>query len=134
VDQKLYDRAKDLYLEALYRVIFINAENSVGFHNPSEAGRILGDATAMAGKSEALLRQILTKAGVEVPADVNLELVKYLNNRGKKPLYFKPEQEFKDPMDIQEKLTPLHSLGIGTAPPAVAPVKTQAAPLSPPRR
>ena len=44
IDQKLYDPAKDLYLDALYRVIYINAENSVGFHNPSEAGRILADA------------------------------------------------------------------------------------------
>ncbi len=46
----------DLYLEALYRVIYINAENLVGFHNPSEAGRILRDALAMAGKADALLR------------------------------------------------------------------------------
>ena len=48
---------KDLYLEAVYRVIFIGAENSIGFHNPTEAGRICGDAVAMAGKSDALLRQ-----------------------------------------------------------------------------
>ena len=54
LDQNLYDRAKDLYLEALYRVIFIGAENSTGFHNPSEAGRICGDAVAMAAKAEAL--------------------------------------------------------------------------------
>jgi nitrite reductase (cytochrome c-552) len=111
VDQKLYDQAKDLYLEALYRVIYINAENSVGFHNPTEAGRILGDALAMAGKSDALLRQILAKAGVEVPADVNLELAKYLNNRGVKKLMFKPEQEVKDPFGIQDMLTPEASLG-----------------------
>jgi nitrite reductase (cytochrome c-552) len=120
IDQKLYDQAKDLYLEALYRVIFINAENSTGFHNPSEAGRILGDATAMAGKSEALLRQILAKAGVEVPLNVNLEMDKYLNNRGKKPLNFRPEQEFKDPFGVQEMLTPRPSLGIGVKPAAAA--------------
>jgi nitrite reductase (cytochrome c-552) len=119
IDQKLYDQAKDLYLEALYRVIYINAENSVGFHNPSEAGRILGDATAMAGKSEALLRQVLTKAGVEVPANINLELAQYLNKRGKKPLNFKPEQELKDPFGLQEMLTPMVSLG-KEAPPAPA--------------
>ena len=111
IDQKLYDPAKDLYLEALYRVIYINAENSVGFHNPSEAGRILADATAMAGRAEAYLRQALAKAGVDVPADFNMELAKYLNKRGKKPLDFKPEQEVKDPFGIQEKLTPVASLG-----------------------
>jgi nitrite reductase (cytochrome c-552) len=111
IDQKLYDPAKDLYLEALYRVIYINAENSAGFHNPSEAGRILADATAMAGRAEAYLRQALAKAGVDVPADFNMELAKYLNKRGKKPLNFKPEQELKDPFGIQERLTPAAFLG-----------------------
>jgi nitrite reductase (cytochrome c-552) len=120
IDPKLYEPAKDLYLEALYRVIYINAENSVGFHNPSEAGRILGDAATMAGRSEALLRQALAKAGVEVPAVIDLELAKYLNKRGKKPLNFRPEQELKDPFGIQEKLTPAASLGIAAAPAAPA--------------
>jgi nitrite reductase (cytochrome c-552) len=111
VDKGLYDQAKDLYLDALYRVIYIGAENSVGFHNPTEAGRICGDAVAMAMKSDGLLRQALTKAGVEVPANVNLELAKYLNKRGVKPLNFKPEFEFKDPFGIQPRLTPDSSLG-----------------------
>jgi nitrite reductase (cytochrome c-552) len=111
IDQSLYDQAKDLYLEALYRVIYIGAENSVGFHNPTEAGRICGDAVAMAAKADGLLRQALTKAGVEVPANVNLELAKYLNKRGVKPLNFKPEFEFKDPFGIQPMLTPDSSMG-----------------------
>jgi len=111
IDKDLYDKAKDLYLEAFYRVNYIGAENSVGFHNPTEGMRILGDAIAMATKSEALLRQALTKAGVEVPANVNLELAKYLNKRGVKPLNFKAEMEFKDPYGIQEMLTPTASLG-----------------------
>lgn len=111
VDKALYDQAKDLYLEAFYRVNFVGAENSVGFHNPTEGMRILGDAIAMATKAEALLRQALTKAGVEVPANVNLELAKYLNKRGVKPLNFKPDQEVKDPYGIQDMLTPAASLG-----------------------
>ncbi len=111
LDKDLYDRAKDLYLEALYRVIFIGAENSVGFHNPREAGRICGDAIAMAAKAEALLRQALAKADVAVPADINMELAKYLNDRGVKKLKFRPELEFKDPFDIQEKITPVSSQG-----------------------
>jgi len=133
IDQKLYDQAKDLYLEAIYRVIFINAENSIGFHNPSEAGRILGDAIAFAGKSDGLLRQILTKAGVEVPANINLEMAKYLNNRGKKPLNFKPDQELKDPFGIQELLTPRATLGIAPAAAAApaAPAAPAAAPAAP---
>ncbi|MEW6265186.1 MAG: ammonia-forming cytochrome c nitrite reductase subunit c552 [Thermodesulfobacteriota bacterium] len=111
IDGNTYHRAKDLYLEALYRVIFIGAENSTGFHNPSEAGRICGDAVALAGKAETLLRQALAKAGVDVPADVNLELAKYLTNRGDKKLKFKPDQELKDPFGLQELLTPVASHG-----------------------
>ena len=114
VDDKLYARAKDLYLEALYRVIFIGAENSIGFHNPSEAGRICGDAVAFAGKCETLLRQALTKAGVDVPADINLEISKYINDRGKKKLKFRPEFEFKDPFGNQELVTPAASQGISS--------------------
>lgn len=111
LDQKLYERAKDLYEEAMYRVIFIGAENSMGFHNPTEAGRILGDAAALAGKAEGLLRQALAQAGVAVPAEVNLELAKYLNDRGEKKLKLQPGVEIKDPFGVQEMLTPSASLG-----------------------
>lgn len=102
-DQALYNQAKEYYEQAFYRVVFIGAENSVGFHNPTEAGRVLGDALAFAGKAESLLRQLLTKGGVAVPAEVQLELKKYLNNRGEKKLNFKPEQEFKDPFNLQKE-------------------------------
>lgn len=112
VDQGLYDRAKDLYLEAFYRNIYTGAENSIGFHNPSEAGRICGDAVAMANKAEALLRQALVKAGVEIPADINLEIAKYVNERGTKKLKFRPELEFKDPYGLQEMITPISSHGL----------------------
>jgi len=114
----LYERAKDLYYEAFYRVIYSGAENSVGFHNPSEMGRILGDAIAMASRCEALLRQALAQAGVAVPAEVNLELAKYVNNRGVKPLHFQPKMEFLDPFGIQDKLTPRESLGLAAPPPS----------------
>ena len=107
LDQSLYNKAKDLYLEALYRVIFIVAENSIGFHNPTEATRILGDAVAYASKSEAVLRTMLAKANVEVPVHIDLELKKYLNNRGEKKLNFKPEQEFKDPFGTQQSIEAL---------------------------
>jgi nitrite reductase (cytochrome c-552) len=111
IDKALYDQAKDLYLESFYRVIYIGAENSVGFHNPSEAGRICGDAIALAMRAEALLRQALAQAGVAVPADINLEIKKYINDRGVKKLKFKPEFEFKDPFGIQEMLTSAKSMG-----------------------
>ncbi len=104
IDKALYDKAKDLYEEAFYRVVYIGAENSVGFHNPSEAARNLGDATAFAGKAEALLRQALTKAGVNVPIVVNLELNKYLDERGQKKLKFQKAVEFKDPFGVEDRL------------------------------
>ncbi len=112
IDKNLYDQAKDYYLEAIYRVIFVGAENSVGFHNPTEAARICGDAIALANKSETILRQALTKVGVEVPVFVDLELTQYVNKRGVKPLNFKAEFEFKDPFGIQERLTPAKSMGL----------------------
>ena len=97
IDKNLYDLAKDSYEEGFYRNLFFGAENSVGFHNPTEAMRVLGDATMYAGKAEAMLRQALAKAGVDVPVKIDLELGKYTNNRGAKKLMFKPEQELKDP-------------------------------------
>lgn len=104
IDKALYDKAKDLYEEAFYRVVFVGAENSVGFHNPTEAIRILGDATAFASKAEALLRQALTRGGVDVPMVVNLELNKYLDMRGEKKLKFQKSVEFKDPYGIEDRI------------------------------
>jgi nitrite reductase (cytochrome c-552) len=103
VDQELYAQAKDYYEEAFYRVTFIGAENSMGFHNPPETLRVLGDAAYFAGKSEALLRQALAQAGVPAPAKLDLELGKYLNNRGKKKLNFDRTVEFKDPFNNQAR-------------------------------
>ena len=103
IDAILYDKAKDYYMEAFLRLNFIGAENSVGFHNPAEALRVLGDSLAFAGKSEALLRQALAKAGVDVPIKVDLELSKYLEGRGEKKLGFNPKVEIKDPFHLQEK-------------------------------
>jgi nitrite reductase (cytochrome c-552) len=103
IDKELYDKAKDFYEEAFYRGLFMGAENSIGFHNPTEGMRILGDAVAFATKSEAFLRQLLTKAGVNVPAKVDLELMKYVDQRGEKKIRFNPSLEFKDPMGLQDR-------------------------------
>ncbi len=103
IDSSLYDKAKDYYLEAFFRLNFIGAENSVGFHNPAEALRVLGDSLAFAGKAEALLRQALAEAGVDVPVKVDLEMSKYLEARGAKKLKFDPKMEIKDPFGVQER-------------------------------
>jgi nitrite reductase (cytochrome c-552) len=102
IDEDLYGKAADFYQEAFYRTIFIGAENSVGFHNPPEAMRVLGDAIAFALKSEAFLRQILAKAGIDEPAKVPLEMAKYLDDRGEKKLGAEPKIEIKDPMNLQD--------------------------------
>ncbi|MEW6659094.1 MAG: ammonia-forming cytochrome c nitrite reductase subunit c552 [Thermodesulfobacteriota bacterium] len=115
INQEWYDKAKDLYAEAFYRLNYIGAENSAGFHNPTEAARICGDAVAFAEKASGLLRQIVV-FWEDISVDINLDLAKYLQKRGVKILNFKPEQEFKDPYHIQELLTPAPSLGL---PPAV---------------
>jgi len=75
----------------------------VGFHNSPEGLRILGDAVAFATKAEAYLRQLLAKAGVQVPIKVDLEIMKYVDQRGEKKLKFDPALEFKDPMGLQER-------------------------------
>jgi nitrite reductase (cytochrome c-552) len=103
IDQVLYDRAKEFYEEAFYRSLFMGAENSIGFHNPTEGLRILGDSIAFGSRAEAYLRQALTKAGVEVPLKVDLEILKYVDERGEKKLRFDPSLEFKDPMGLQDK-------------------------------
>jgi nitrite reductase (cytochrome c-552) len=103
IDKTLYDRAKEYYEEAFYRCTFIGAENSVGFHNPSESMRVLGDSIAFATKAEALLRQALAQAGVKVPFKVDLELAKYLNNRGAGKLKFRKELELPDPSGVQNR-------------------------------
>lgn len=52
VDAKLLEEARNLHREAQLRWDFIAAENSMGFHNPEEALRILADATNLARQGE----------------------------------------------------------------------------------
>lgn len=103
IDQALYAQAKDFYFDSSSRLIFIGAENSAGFHDPAEAARVPSDSTAFAGKAEGLLRQALSKAGVDVPAEIDLELDKYLNDRGATRVQFKPDQEIADPYGLQQR-------------------------------
>lgn len=112
IDRGLYDRAKDYYMQAFLRLVFISAENSIGFHNSTEAGRVLGDSVAFANRAELLIRKALTDSGIRLPENVNLELNKYLTNRGKNKLNFRREQEFKDPYNNQRYFTTGESKGL----------------------
>jgi hypothetical protein len=62
-------------------------------------------------RAEALLRQALARAGVDVAANVNMNVAKCLHDRGVKGLKFNPAFEFQDPFGTQEVLTPPRSLG-----------------------
>lgn len=97
IDNTLYTQAKEQYEQAFYRVIFIGAENSNGFHNPKETMRVLNDALKYAASADAKLRKLLEQAGEKVPEKIDLELSKYTNNRGAKKIMFKPEHEIKSP-------------------------------------
>ncbi|NDY57212.1 ammonia-forming cytochrome c nitrite reductase subunit c552 [Desulfovibrio sulfodismutans] len=103
INEEFYAKARDYYEEAFYRSLFMGAENSIGFHNPTEGLRILGDAVAFASKAEGLQRQLLAQAGVEAPLVIDLELLKYLEDRGDKKLKFNPAIEFKDPSGVQDR-------------------------------
>lgn len=77
IDQKLLKEAKELFERAYYRVVFISAENSVGFHNPQEAMRVLGDGLDFARQSEMKAREAMLKAGITPPETFDLELENY---------------------------------------------------------
>jgi nitrite reductase (cytochrome c-552) len=111
-DEDLYKKAKESYMQSMLRLNFVSAENSMGFHNPMECSRILGDSIAFANKAEMLLRQNLVKSGVAVPEKINLEIGKYIKNRGIHKRNFEASQEFKDPFGTEENFTPRETRGL----------------------
>lgn len=66
-DRTALKRAKELYEDAYYRNTWIGAENSMGFHNPTEAMRVLGDALDLGHEADMLAREALLKAGAIPP-------------------------------------------------------------------
>jgi len=98
LDKDMYAQAKEQYEQAFYRVVFIGAENSTGFHNPAETMRVLNDASRYVTAADTQLRQMMAQAGVAVPEQIDLELSKYTNERGSKKLKFRPEHEIKSPV------------------------------------
>ncbi|MCE5203332.1 MAG: ammonia-forming cytochrome c nitrite reductase subunit c552 [Actinomycetia bacterium] len=92
-----YDEAAAHYRQAFYRVVYMGAENSMGFHNPDEGVRMLRDATEQAEQAEKILRDLLTRNGVAVPDEVPLELREYTDDRGVRRLDFRREQYIPDP-------------------------------------
>jgi nitrite reductase (cytochrome c-552) len=52
VDAKTLEEAKNLHRQAQWRWDFVSAENSMGFHSPTEALRILGEAIDLGHQAE----------------------------------------------------------------------------------
>jgi nitrite reductase (cytochrome c-552) len=117
------DGAAGHYRQAFYRVVYMGAENSMGFHNPSEGGRILRDAMAHSLRCDGALRQLLAAEGIEVPDEVDLELGTYLIGRGEKQLGFVREQLFEDPFQTHQVLWPDNIRALESLP-ATAPARS----------
>lgn len=94
IDRELLAKAGELYHEAHLRTAFIHAENSMGFHNPPEALRILGDALDQANQVQRLAREAILKAG-GTPKEFDMATIdaivreRYLSRDGKTG--FRPE-------------------------------------------
>jgi nitrite reductase (cytochrome c-552) len=69
VSAEQLDRARDFQRKAQWRLDFIAAENSMGFHAPQEAARILGEAIDYARQGQlALLRPSPAASGAAAVA------------------------------------------------------------------
>jgi nitrite reductase (cytochrome c-552) len=110
------ERAAGYYRQAFYRVAYVGAENSMGFHNPSEGGRILRDAMAYSQRCEAILRELCAANDIAVPDEIDLELGSYLTDRGEKSLGFVGEHLFTDPFATHEALWPENVKALGEVP------------------
>jgi nitrite reductase (cytochrome c-552) len=64
----LLEEARWLHREAQLRWDYVAAENSMGFHNPSEALRILGDATDIARQAQLKAYQAAGVEGIQAAA------------------------------------------------------------------
>jgi len=91
-DEALLSEAKEAYEKAYYRITFIGAENSMGFHNPTEARRVLNDGLRFAATAEDRAREAVIAAGVTPPAVFDLELEKYPYNPEENRAYNFQEQ------------------------------------------
>lgn len=111
-----YELAAKYYRQAFYRTTYMGAENSMGFHNPSEGGRILRDAMSYSSRCNAILQRIALKAGLAVPDEMDLELGAYLTDRGVKKLGFVKTQLFRDPFATHTSLWPHNNDNLDAVP------------------
>jgi nitrite reductase (cytochrome c-552) len=63
LDEKKLEPIFDFQRKAQWRVDFINAENSMGFHAPQEAARILGEAIDFGRQGQLALKDLMGASG-----------------------------------------------------------------------
>jgi nitrite reductase (cytochrome c-552) len=62
------DKARKLHRQAQFRLDFVAAENSMGFHAPQESARILGEAIDLARQGQIAAMQEHTSTNAPTPA------------------------------------------------------------------
>ena len=75
-------------LKLIIRLVNIGDARSLACHPASTTHRQMNEAA-------------LAKAGVDLPVEIDLELEKYLNDRGETKVQFMPEQVIADPFGNQ---------------------------------
>ncbi len=77
INKDLLNEAKVAYEKAYYRIVFVGADNSMGFHNPTEAKRVLKDGLVFAQEAEKKAREAIKGAGETPPEKFELDLEEY---------------------------------------------------------
>lgn len=115
----------ELHRKSQMRADFVNAENSTGFHNPTEAARIMGQSIAMAKEGQGLLVVLAQKDGITItPSNLGFkEIQKYapgllrypadMDGHKKGDIYYDEHDEkdvnrapAKDLLELDENLAP----------------------------
>lgn len=122
----------ELHRKSQMRADFVNAENSTGFHNPTEAQRIMGQSIAMAKEGQSLLVSLAAKDGIIItPSNLGFKDIqkfapgelKYpvdMEGHKKGELYYGDEPEVnrapaKKLLDLDENLSPYNHKKVDAA-------------------
>lgn len=132
---KTLEAVLDLHRKSQMRADFVNAENSTGFHNPTEAARIMGQSIAMAKEAQALLVALAAKDNIHItPSNLGFkDMQKYapgelrypadMEGHKKGDLYYnEPEEKdvnrapSKRLLELDENLSPYNYTKINARP------------------
>ncbi len=112
---KTLEEVLTLHRKSQMRADFVNAENSTGFHNPTEAARIMGQSIAMAKEGQTLLVTIAAKDGIALtPSKLGFkDIQKFapgqlrypidMNGHKKGDLYYGDKEEIAEKLNVAPK-------------------------------